>query len=150
MNDPLIKLIRHAIWANAQLVDFLIAEHIDDPAVIKLACHLALGEAAWFQRVRDESVDPDVWKILPLPKLRILLDENHCAFDEILQSDLSRKLLYRRFNGDAAESSVADILMHLCTHGFHHRGQIAMLLSRLGKKMPNLDYINYCRLTVNA
>ena len=146
MNDALEKLVRHANWANLTLVDFLIAAKIDDPAILKLVCHIGHGETAWFQRIYAQPVNPDVFRIVPLAELRALFAELETLYAEQLRSDLSRVLAYKRFNGDEHASSVGDILMHVCTHGFHHRGQIASLLSKLGKKMPNLDFINFCRI----
>ena len=143
--DTLKNLVRHSIWANRKLVDFLIAEQIDDPAVLKLACHIGHGETAWFQRIHAQTVNPDIFRIISLPELRALFAEHERSYDEQFFLDLSRIIAYRRFNGDEFQSSVAEILMHLCTHGCHHRGQIASLMTTLGKKSPNVDYISYCR-----
>ena len=143
--DTLTKLVRHSIWANKQLVDFLIAEQIDDPAVLRLVCHIGHGETAWFQRIYAQTVNPDIFRIVPLTELRALFAKHERFYDEQFCSDLSRIIAYRRFNGDEFQSSVSDILLHLCTHGSHHRGQVATLITKLGKTSPNVDYINYCR-----
>ena len=145
MDESLAKLVRHSNWANAQLVDFLLIEKIDDPVVLKLICHIGHGESAWFQRIYAQPVNPDIFRIVPLEELRALFVEHEQFYDEQLRGDLSRELDYVRFNGDACRSSVEEILLHLATHGFHHRGQIATLLSKRGTKMPNLDFISFSR-----
>ena len=95
---------------------------------------------------RSPSI-PTFFRVIPLAELRALFDEHARFYDEQLRGDLGRVIAYRRFNGDEFQSSIEDIFLHLCTHGFHHRGQIASILSKLGTKLPPLDFITFCRET---
>ncbi|HLX62634.1 MAG TPA: DinB family protein [Planctomycetota bacterium] len=147
MNDPITTLVQLTTWSHDELVDFLISENINDAEVLRLMSHIEHTESAWFARIFDRPVEPDIFKPATLPELRGLIREHAKTYYELLCGDLSRIVSYRRFNGVACKSSIADILLHLCTHGFHHRGQIAALLSKLGKKAPALDYITFCRLS---
>lgn len=147
MNTTLRKLVGQCVWANRQLFDYLVAEKIENPAIWRLACHIANGETAWFQRIRGEAVNPEIFRIYAADELGRILSDHQSFYEALLSSDLSRIIAYRRFNGDEYQSSVEDILLHLCTHGFHHRAQIASMLSKDGKKPPNLDFINFCRLS---
>jgi hypothetical protein len=70
---------------------------------------------------------------------------NHGAFLEILGGDLAREIDYKMLNGTPVRSRVEDMLLHVVTHGCHHRGQLASKASSLGLKYPGLSYIEYSR-----
>ncbi len=145
MNETLARLTQHSIWANARLVDFLIEKNVADEQILKLASHIALGERAWFQRIDGEPVNPDIFEVMNFEDLRELFQKHAGIYERLVKGDLSRVISYTRFTGESHQSPISDILLHLATHGAHHRGQIAMLLSRAGTKLPNLDFINFTR-----
>jgi uncharacterized damage-inducible protein DinB len=69
------------------------------------------------------------------------------AFAAVLESDLSRLIEYRLMDGSPGRSTVGDILLHMATHGFRHRGQLSSLASQVGRPMPNVSYIHFTRIT---
>ena len=108
--------------------------------------HIHLGEQAWFQLIKEQPVDKDVFRLLTDEQLRALGSSHEKIYKQVLASDLERVIAYTRFNGDNHQSTIADILMHLITHGSHHRGQMATHVAK--NKLPpiNTDYINYTRI----
>lgn len=112
--------------------------------------HLAKAEQAWFQRIYGQEVDREVFEILPIERIRALQLRHAGLYSEVLESDLGVRISYARFNGEAHVSAVSDILLHLCTHGSHHRGQMAAHCAKLNYAALNTDYINYTRLRVQA
>jgi uncharacterized damage-inducible protein DinB len=50
---------------------------------------------------------------------------------------------FRRATGVEYHARVLDIIYHLLTHGYHHRGQLAAHYARAGIKYPNTDHINF-------
>ena len=62
---------------------------------------------------------------------------------ELIASRLLDVIHFRRASGEEYHASVADILYHLVTHGYHHRGQLAALCARAGVPYPSVDHIDY-------
>jgi uncharacterized damage-inducible protein DinB len=109
--------------------------------------HILRGERVWLQRVTGEAPSPDLWSPLSPTDVETLQARHTTAFAGLLAGDLDRVVAYQRFTGERYQSSVADILMHLCTHGAHHRGQMATYASGRALVAPNVDFINFCIAT---
>jgi uncharacterized damage-inducible protein DinB len=140
----LTKLVDHCLWANDAWIGF-IAEHApSDTFAITRMSHILLGERAWFQRIAGEQVDPAVWSPLGFDELRETHRRHRDQYRRLLQGDLERIVPYTRFSGERYQSQVGDILLHLVTHGAHHRGQLATHVSSRGLKPINTDYVQYC------
>ncbi len=67
------------------------------------------------------------------------------AFEALLGGDLGRAIAYVNSKGEAFESTVGDILLHVAQHGAYHRGQIARLLREAGHTPPYTDFIQFAR-----
>lgn len=140
----LSKLIHHCIWANQIWIDALEKTIPDDSYLTRTMSHILLAEQVWFNRIVGESPDVDIWKTLQLVNIQTL-QARHAEFYAVqLDEDVDRVVSYRRFTGEQYRSSVADILMHLITHGAHHRGQMATYTSGIGQTPPNADFIHFC------
>lgn len=138
------KLVRHCIWANQTWTTAIENDVPDDPYLMRLMSHVLLAEQIWFQRIRSEATDPNVWNVLPLVDIQTIQARHVALYAAIVDGDLERIVAYQRFTGERYRSSVADILLHLCTHGAHHRGQMASYTSGLGRTPPNADFIHFC------
>jgi uncharacterized damage-inducible protein DinB len=141
---PLSKLIDHSVWANENCVDFLAEGFASDEFLMKRMAHILLGERAWFQRLSGDEPDRDIWKRMTVSELRGMHARHRTMYDELLRGNLQRVIAYKRFTGEACQSQVADILLHLTLHGAHHRGQMATYLSGKGTKPINTDFLQFC------
>ncbi|HUO84444.1 MAG TPA: DinB family protein, partial [Thermoanaerobaculia bacterium] len=74
--------------------------------------------------------------------------------DDLLQSltddDLESSLNYRTLAGDAYESRLLDLLLHVVNHSTYHRGQLTTMLRQVGAKPPSSDYVFYLREQAGA
>lgn len=61
----------------------------------------------------------------------------------LIDSRLEEVIHFRRATGEEYHGTVADIICHLVTHGYHHRGQLAAHFARRGVDYPNTDYIDF-------
>lgn len=139
------KLIEHCIWANGKWNEYLSGELSDDAYLSRMISHVILSEQAWFQRIKAQEVDKDIWRTLPSNDLSKLYEKHKKVYHNLLKGDIDRLISYRRFNGDEGRATVSDILSHLCTHSAHHRGQMASYVSGKGLDVPNTDFIHHCR-----
>lgn len=146
MDATLKKLIDYTQWANQKWIECISAGAPDEPHLLKLLGHCAAAERIWFQRINGETLDTNIFPQMTVGEIDALLRANVSKFDAAMKTDLSRVLNYRRLNGEECSSSVGDILMHLCTHAAHHRGQMATHATKLGLKPPHTDFIVYSRL----
>ena len=140
------RLHAHREWANQQVMEWVSALPNPDEYFFKMLSHILLAEETWLQRMRGE-VTREVWQILSVKELNSLREKNDIGWCEILKTDISRRVRYRRLNDVESESIVSDIAMHVCTHGVYHRGQIAARAASLGLRCPPTDFIVFARLT---
>ncbi|HSV73656.1 MAG TPA: DinB family protein [Chthonomonadales bacterium] len=54
---------------------------------------------------------------------------------------LRRTVVYALSDGVPRRAAVARILLHVVTHDFHHRGQIAAIASQRGQEPPSMDIL---------
>jgi hypothetical protein len=120
------------------------AEGSPEEYCVKLLSHVIRTEFVWLARLRGEVPGPVIWDTLPPRELEVLSAQYDAAWLEVVESDLTRVLHYRRFNGDPCESTVGDIALHACLHGTYHRAQMAARAVRDGlPKPPVTDYIAF-------
>lgn len=139
----LSKLVHHCIWANDTWIEFLSDEEINDKYLMKMMSHILLSEQAWFQRIFGQEIDHNIWRILPSGQLTDFQEEHRKIYYQLLEQDIDRIISFQRFNGDSGSSSVGDILLHLCTHGQHHRGQMSEYASKREMHIADTDFISY-------
>jgi len=135
----------HREWANQRIIEWYLALQSPEEYCLKMLSHILLGEETWLRRIHGKP-NREVWQTLSAEELKPLSDANNAAWREVLKSDLSRRVRYRRQSDGESESSLADIATHLCMHGTYHRGQIAAQAARVGLKCPTTDFIAFSRL----
>lgn len=141
------RLNAHRAWANRLYVEWLTGLGEAEDYCLKMLSHVLRAEEAWIVRLRGEVPENKVWTVLSPAEMEPLRTANDAGMEAALSGDLSRSLRYHRFDGTASESTVADIAMHICTHGAYHRGQVAAQAARLGlPKVPPSDFILFARL----
>lgn len=146
------RLNAHRVWANGLAFEWYgslpggahPAEGSPEALCLKLLSHVIRTETCWLERVDGETPAAVIWETLPVNELETLRRENDARFQSVLRGDLGRIVGYRRFNGDACETSVSDIVSHACMHGMYHRGQVAAHAARTGLPgMPATDFLLY-------
>lgn len=143
--QTLNSLVSYTTWANRTWLDFIFRDAASDAWLTGMISHIYLAEQAWFQRIYDEEVYPGVFEMRTGPELIAMAKLHEDRYAQVLQGDLDRIIAYKRFNGEAYETPLGDILLHLITHGAHHRGQMATHASREKLAFPTTDFINYSR-----
>lgn len=141
--ETLENLAGYTQWANRVWLDFIAKNHKEDEFLVKMLGHIAQGERAWFQRLRGEKLDRNVWRPLTLPLVGEQLEENAQLYREALRRDRSRKIEYARTHGAVGSATVEDILLHMCLRADHHRAQLAAHLKKLNLNVPQTDFIEY-------
>ena len=143
----LAKLTEHSLWANELWLGFIESNFPDDEFLLKRMGHILLGEQAWFRRIAGEEPDRNIWRLMTVPELREMHRLHRVVYGGLLaggNESLERTLDYKRFTGEEYRSPVTDILLHLSTHGMHHRGQMATYVSSKGVPPINTDFIQFC------
>jgi uncharacterized damage-inducible protein DinB len=141
---PLSKAVQHCVWANGCWIDFVASTNASDHYVVTRISHILLGEQAWFQRIAGEPLDHDIWRAMTVDQLRAMHRRHEEIYNALLQSDLDRIIGYQRFTGEKYQSSISDIVLHLATHGAHHRGQLAAHIGARGERPPKTDFVQFC------
>ena len=138
-----IKLVAQGNWANAKWVEVVYGQPTLDPRARKLLAHILQGERIWFDRIAGKQVTATTIPELGKEELLRGFAENTVTYHELIASRLQDVIHFRRISGEEYHASVADILYHLVTHGYHHRGQLASLCARAGVPYPSVDHIDY-------
>jgi uncharacterized damage-inducible protein DinB len=138
------KAIMHCVWANSCWIDFIASAEDADEYIAKRISHVLLGEQAWFQRLAGEEPDRDIWRTMEVEQMKEMHRKHARTYERLLGDNLDRTIDYVRFSGEEYRSSVSEILLHLVTHGAHHRGQIAAHLGAMGRRPPNTDFVQFC------
>lgn len=149
MFDSLRRLYAHMAWADGQILSALDASDSRMDEAIGLFGHLVAAESIWLSRIRARDVGVlTPWTVLSLAEATELAAANVAGYVELLGGtpDLDRVAAYRTSKGEAMESTLGDILLHVALHGSYHRGQIATRLRRLDLPVPSTDFIAFSRL----
>lgn len=119
-------------------------------AVDKLA-HLVQARNIWLSRLSDaprpEEIFPDDWSLDDLREASRTSQERWGAYlDALDDAELARVVSYAASSGTGYANAVEDILLHVWSHGYYHRGQVGMLINSMGGTPPAIDYIVHRRV----
>lgn len=150
----------YTAWASARLVkaagplspeeltkDFGTADH----SVLGTLVHVYAGDRIWYDRVhgnlRPRFIEPERDMHLHVlqndwPPLLQRWREWAAAQTE---ESLRGKASYKDLKGNAFETPLWQIALHLINHGTHHRGQVSGFLRAMGHVPPPLDLMVYYR-----
>lgn len=133
-------------WANAQIIAWLGDQSGDTAGVIGHLSHILRAERIWLDRAHRRSpTERNTFVPYFQNQLHVLNDANRDDWLVQIRSGLDRRLEYRMFDGSPAASTVQDMILHVVTHGFHHRGQIASQIAALRLAQPPTAYITFTR-----
>jgi uncharacterized damage-inducible protein DinB len=137
------RLVDHSLWANLQWVECVYGQADPEVRPRELLGHLMVGERAWFERIEGAQRTTVMFPLLTRQELAQGFAENAESSRRLIDSHLEDVIHFRRATGEEYHARVADIILHLITHGYHHRGQLAAHFSRSGASYPNTDHINF-------
>ena len=144
----LARLIRYDAWANRETVASMRAAGNLPPKALKVLGHLVGAGRLWLARLEESPAGPPaVWPELSLEEAARGVEELAARWRGFLADgrELERKVSYPNSKGEPWTSSVADILMHVVSHGGYHRGHIASELRAAGFTPAYTDYIEAVR-----
>ena len=142
--EPFRRLLRHMLWADERVADALDEAVGDHDEAREIYAHVLGAEQVWLARTLGAEQGP-VWPDPDpgaLDDLREEIREGYASLVSALtDEELDLPIAYVNSAGDAFESTVEDILLHVFLHGAYHRGQIALLLREEGDEPVPTDYI---------
>jgi uncharacterized damage-inducible protein DinB len=141
--QDLPKLVAQSQWANSRWVEVVYAQATEDAKPRELLAHIMLSERVWFERIAGQQVTTTTFSALTRDELLRGFEENVATYRQLIGSRLHDVIHFRRGTGEEYHATVADIIYHLITHGYHHRGQLAAHYSRAGVPYPSVDHIDY-------
>lgn len=141
--SELLHLVSQAAWANRVWIEFVCAQADREARPRELLAHIVLGECVWFERVAGEPKTRETFLVMDKEELLRRLDENQQTYRSLIASRLDEVIEFRRASGEEWHARVADVIHHLITHGYHHRGQLAAHYARKGATYPSTDHIDY-------
>ena len=139
----LLRLVDQSQWANRLWIEHVHAHPDPDPRPRELLAHIVVGECIWFDRIAGAPRERD--SFLPLAREELLrqLDENCETYLRLISERPAEVVHFRRASGEEYHATVGDIVLHLMTHGYHHRGQLAAYYAARSIAYPNTDHIQY-------
>ena len=139
----LLKLIEHSLWANYQWVEFVYSQQNPEARPPELLAHNMVGERVWFERIEGQETITAFFPMMEKEDLIRGFAQNAEISRRLIATQLEDDIQFRRSTGEEYHARVVDIIHHLVTHGYHHRGQLAAHYARTGIKYPNTDHINF-------
>jgi len=143
MNEELLRLVEQSLWANRRWADLVYAQPEEDVRPRELLGHIMVTERVWFERIEGAQKSSRMFPVLSKEELLRGFEENRLIFQTLIASRLSDVIHFRRGSGEEYHARVIDIVQHLLTHGYHHRGQLAALFARTGIPYPSTDHIDF-------
>lgn len=145
----LLRLLAHAAWADQGAQAALRSTPVPDPTALALYAHVLGAEAVWLARLNGSTPTIAVWPTLTIDECGRLADEMDRSYRAFLwqasPADLQRMVTYHNSAGATFETTVEDIILHVCLHGSYHRGQLAARLRAAGTAPVPTDYIGFVR-----
>ncbi len=140
------KLLAHTAGLSDAEFDRPIA--MGEGSLRKTLYHLWAAEFGWLNRwtPQPDGYDPEchgepVGEIAR--RFRETAQRRHAFITELGEDGLTRTATYTNSKGVTSTFSFAQMMLHVCNHGVHHRAQAVNMLRQLGKPVPGpgLDYI---------
>ena len=159
-------LARYHRWATMRLLDAIAPLNDEDyrrgvglffGSIHGTLNHLLVAEGLWHTRFAegrspvvalDAEVSPDRDEVAAM--LREAVARWEALVASIPLSRYAEKLDYRTMRGSDVSLPFAATLGHVFNHGTHHRGQITVALTAMGKPCPELDLVRMLRTESKA
>src|SRR5262245_48216022 len=139
----LLRLVDHSVWANRLWINHVYSQPDFEEHPRRLLAHIVLGERVWFERISGEQKIRDTFPALEKRELLQRLDENQRTYLNLIPAQLNDVVDFKRASGEEYHARVGDIVLHLLTHGYHHRGQLAAHYAGQKIGYPSTDHIDF-------
>lgn len=143
-------------WANGRVLD--IAETLDDDrlrrefemgmgCILKALAHMRDAEQWWFENWHDGGTHAfeQIQRDTTVHELRDAYQETIANRNSYLaglhDDDLDRSVTAISSEGQTWTFTLGESMLQLCSHGTHHRAQIANMFRHVGADVPALDFI---------
>jgi uncharacterized damage-inducible protein DinB len=143
LTRELLRWVEHSLWANLKWVEHVHAQPDPEARGCELLAHIMVGERVWFERIEGEQKSTAVFRVLPKEMLIEGFLQNAKTYRDLLAGDRERVVPFRRATGEEYHARVLDVILHLLTHGYHHRGQLAALYAHSTITYPSTDHIDF-------
>jgi len=143
------RLFAYDEWANREALRALRAAEPPPARSQKLLAHILAAERLWLGRLLSDSSPVEVWPALTPEQCEARLGELsrrwHTYLAGMAAGELSSRVAYVNSKGEAWESTIEDVLLHVVTHSAYHRGQMASDLRASGHAPAYTDFIHCVR-----
>lgn len=118
---------------------------------VDLVAHIAGARWFWLQRIDGTTERPLKMfsKDFPLADLPARVSEMEAAWsrflDGLTDADLSRLVEWGPADGPRFTNTLEDVLTQLFGHSTYHRGQIALLIRKIGGEPAATEFIYFAR-----
>jgi len=147
--DTVVRLWRHAEWADAAVLAAL--DRVPEPPADALReyAHVIGAEEVWLARIEGRAPRIPVWPAVEraaLPALAAQLRDGYARLLATLdEAALAQTVPYTNSAGQAFETPIGDILLHVALHGQYHRGKVNLLLRQAHAEPAPVDFIAFVR-----
>jgi uncharacterized damage-inducible protein DinB len=157
MNDALVYIFRHNLWANEKLLAAcgrLSDADLDASApgaygtIRDTLVHLFAAETRYLAGMRNQPRPEDLNERRPFPGFPTLRDyatRTGEAFIEIAASVTPDQRMTDEMRGERYDLPLSVPLAQAINHGTEHRANITTIMSAFGLDAPQLDVWNYVR-----
>ena len=143
------RLFAHLGWADQAVIAALRQTPTPDKEWLDLFSHVLGADHVWIRRIERREPELAVWPTLGVEECAVVAQENLAAYQALVArtgpDELASSVHYRNSAGREFDSTIEDILLHVCMHGSYHRGQIARAMRQGGAVPAPTDYIGYIR-----
>lgn len=158
--DVLRTHLDYTAWASTRLVEAaakLSSEELTrdfgtaDKSVLGTLVHVFAADRIWLARIQGHvperfiDVERDMHVHVLTNDWPVLREKWKQWSAGLTAESIAAKVSYKDLKGNAYETPLWQILLHVVNHGTHHRGQVSGFLRAMGHAPPALDLIAYYR-----
>ncbi|MEE8170416.1 MAG: DinB family protein [Phycisphaerae bacterium] len=109
--------------------------------------HIRDAECGWLKNWTEGSTPgfetlPDTTDLAELNELfAVTRERRETFFSATAADDLQRPIVAQPREGMMLRFRLGEVMLHVCTHGTHHRAQAVNMLRHVGAEAPALDYV---------
>ncbi len=155
-SEALVLQLRYSQWATRRVLDSVTALSHEEMSrglgnsyggVRGTLEHIYQADAIWFDRLMGTPTG-DLSKYEPganFSEWAPLLDGYVKWAEGLAPADWDRIVSYRNVKGEAFQTPVWQIVLHIVNHASYHRGQITTMLRQIGRAPIGTDLIAFYR-----
>jgi len=143
------KMFAHLEWADRRTLESLQRAGQPPGRAVELFAHILGADLNWLARLQGRAAAAPIWPSPSVDDCTILMGETHAAWHAYIATltdgELARSVHYRNSAGLEFDSTVEEILLHVCLHATNHRGQLNAQLRAAGFEPNGSDFIAFAR-----